>query len=450
MMNELRGAPDIDAQRVAIAKQAGMAYGLSTKRPKTIRALFMAFFTIVSDMHVDAMPTVLQLNRLTVNAPLCAINRQPYLAQSQEMFPSNRIALPLPHNLTEDRSSVYDWCLLMKDIPKLEKVVQLSGEILRLMIGTTDSWHGTLCRKHAPVAFLETLRLLAFETRPDLCLRSVRKLRVDFETLDFLSGEETIADFALRVHDVVLKLRCECLALDGYHRSNGPSNRRILEQVTYALEGWDAPALEPLRVLAAKFNGVLSNNATITTTHVKDVLGELIEYHAKTLHVAAEVKRRVRHRNSSVRRLKAAPTARWNDMMLLDPLDDGKATVPASTSSSDATALMVSKVPHCTVNAIPSTVWYSDTLGICSGPCCGLPPNEEYFAHGDALFKQCSVCGSAEHLSQACTSPKVTPRLRDNGCMKLPRGDDWYRVAHRIDGPQPTFPRSLANRKGTR
>ena len=145
MMNELRGAPDIDAQQVAIAKQAGMAYGLSTKRPKTIRALFMAFFTIVSDMHVDAMPTVLQLNRLTVNAPLCAINRQPYLAQSQEMFPSNRIALPLPHNLTEDRSSVYDWCLLMKDIPKLEKVVKLSGEILRLMIGTTDSWHGTLC-----------------------------------------------------------------------------------------------------------------------------------------------------------------------------------------------------------------------------------------------------------------------------------------------------------------
>jgi hypothetical protein len=26
----------------------------------------------------------------------------------------------------------------------------------------------------------------------------------------------------------------------------------------------------------SKFNGVLSNNATITTTHVKDVLGELI------------------------------------------------------------------------------------------------------------------------------------------------------------------------------
>jgi hypothetical protein len=105
----------------------------------------MAFFAIVSDMHVDAMPTVLQLNRLTVNAPLCAINRQPYLAhESQEMFPSDRIALPLPHNLTEDRSSVYDWCLLMKDIPKLEKVVKLSGEILRLMIGTTDSWEQKL------------------------------------------------------------------------------------------------------------------------------------------------------------------------------------------------------------------------------------------------------------------------------------------------------------------
>ena len=446
-MNGLRGAPDIDAQRVAIAKQAGMAYGLSMKRPKTMKALFVAFFTIVSDMHIDAMPTVLQLNRLTVNAPLCAINRQPYLAHTHDMFPSNQIVQPLPHNLTEDRSSVYDWCLLMKDIPKLEKVVQLSGEILRLMIGTTDSWHGTLCRKHAPVAFLETLRLLAFETRPDLCLRSVRKFRVDFETLDFLSGEETIADFALRVQDVALKLRCECLALDGYNRSNGPSNRRILEQVTYALEGWDAPALEPLRVLAAKFNGLLSNNATITATHVKDVLSELIEYHAKTLHVAAEVKRRVRHRNSPVRRLKAAPTARWNDMMLLDPLDDGKATVPASTSSSDATALMVSKVPHCTVNAIPPAVWYSDTLGVCSGKCCGLPPNEEYFTHGDPLFRQCSVCGSAEHLSQTCPSPKVTPRLKDNGCMKLPRGDDRYELAHRTDKEKPVFAQKRANRQ---
>ena len=101
-MNVLRGAPDIDAQRVAIAKQAGMAYGLSTKRPKTIRALFMAFFTIVSDMHVDAMPTVLQLNRLTVNAPLCAINRQPSLActrVSRNIFlgPNNATVAPQSH-----------------------------------------------------------------------------------------------------------------------------------------------------------------------------------------------------------------------------------------------------------------------------------------------------------------------------------------------------------------
>jgi hypothetical protein len=110
--------------------------------------------------------------------------------------------------------------------------------------------------------------------------------------------------------------------------------------------------------------------------------------------------------------------------------------------------VVVSSVPHCTVNAIPSTVWYSDTLGICSGTCCGLPPNEEYFTHGDPLFRQCSVCGSAEHLSQACTSPKVTPRPRDNGCMKLPRGDDRYEVAHRTDGDQPTFAQSRASRQG--
>ena len=418
--------------------------------------LLTYFLATLDDANAHIVPAIMQLNHSTINAPFCAaLGMTKYGIPTKRYYCPQMIGKPLPTYQGPEATStmVYDWKQITKPIPKMGDIVIFAGELLAQMVCTQMPMTalGSLAVIDNPISLLESLDQLAASCIPLVSLRSVGVLRTEFATLDY-DPEDTLLEFVRKLRSIVCRLRCECLALPPPQQSPGPSYRRVLEKVVTSLEGWASPKLLLLQVLAKRFDAVLTDNVVITKTHVESALSDLQVHHHRERSIAQVITmRRMAHELQDCDPSWDPPTsvAHFGDDYLHGGATPKHRITPATAAmvhSVTRTAVHAPDTVHCTTQR--PMVWIPLIVGTCTGGCCGRTPYESHHAHHDPMFRQCSVCGSATHVSQQCTQPKMTPQLKDNGCSPIIRGNDKFQFTHCPTRGQPTFVKVVSTAKG--